>query len=76
MSDLVAELGAQGLALSAEERVRLLDLLLESLQQAPPGANEDAWSSEVARRVTAHDRGEGRLYELDEVMTEAARIAP
>jgi len=76
MSDLVAELAAQGLALSAEERVRLLDLLLESLQQAPPGANEEAWSSEVARRVTAHDRGEGRLYELDEVMTEAARIAP
>ena len=76
MVDLVAELAAQGRTLPPEERVRLLDLLLESLQEASPSNIEDAWSKEIERRVTAHDRGEGKLYEMDEVMAEAARIAP
>ncbi|CAN5199565.1 hypothetical protein BH11PSE9_BH11PSE9_12320 [soil metagenome] len=76
MADLVTELAAQGRSLPPEERVRLLDLLLESLEQAPPADVEAAWSKEIERRVAAHDRGEGRLYELDEVMAEAARIAP
>ena len=76
MVDLVAELAAQGRTLPPEERVRLLDLLLESLQEASPSNFEDAWSKEIERRVAAHDRGEGKLYEMDEVMAEAARIAP
>jgi len=37
---------------------------------------EDAWNKEIERRVAAHERGEGRLYGVDEVMAEAARIAP
>ena len=76
MVDLVAELAAQGRTLPPEERVRLLDLLLESLQDASPSNVEDAWSEEIERRVAAHDRGEGKLYEMDEVMAEATRIAP
>ncbi len=76
MSDLVAELAAQGRSLPPEERVRLLDLLLESLQEPSPGTVEEAWNREIERRVAAQDRGEGKLYELDEVMAEAARIAP
>lgn len=76
MVDLVAELAAQGRTLPPEERVRLLDLLLESLQEASPSNVEDAWSKEIERRVAAHDRGEGKLYEMDEVMAEATRIAP
>jgi putative addiction module component (TIGR02574 family) len=76
MADLVTELAAQGRSLPPEERVRLLDLLLESLQEAPSSEIDDAWNKEIVRRVAAHDRGEGRLYELDEVMAEAARIAP
>ena len=68
MVDLVAELAAQGRALPPEERVRLLDLLLESLQEASPSNVEDAWSKEIERRVAAHDRGEGKLYEMDEVI--------
>lgn len=73
MTDLVTELAAQARTLAPKERVRLLDLLLESLQEPPSSEVDDAWKSEIERRVAAHDRGDGRLYELDEVMDEATR---
>ena len=76
MADLVAELAAQGRSLPPEERVRLLDLLLESLHETSTTEIETAWVAEIARRVAAHERGEGKLYDADEVMSEAARIAP
>lgn len=76
MTDLVTKLAAQGRALPPEERVRLLDLLLESLQENPSTEIERAWDAEVSRRVAAHERGEGTLYDVDEVLAEAARIAP
>lgn len=76
MPDPVEDLAAQGRSLPPEERVRLLDLLLESLHRTPQDAGEEAWSHEIARRVAAHERGEGRLYDMDEVLAEASRIAP
>ncbi len=76
MTDLVAELAAQGRSLSPEERVRLLDLLLESLQPTTALADDEAWALEIERRVAVHERGEGALHELDDVMAEARRIAP
>ncbi len=76
MADLVAELAEKGRSLPPEERVRLLDLLLESLHDASSRGVEDAWNQEIGRRVAAHERGEGRLYDVDEVMAEATRIAP
>ena len=76
MADLVSELAAQGRSLPPEERVRLLDLLLESLHETSTVGVEDAWNAEIERRVAAHERGEGTLYDTEEVMVEAARIAP
>ena len=76
MPDLVEDLAARGRSLPPEQRVRLLDLLLESLQRAPHESSEEAWSNEIARRVAAHERGEGKLYDMDEVLAEAARLAP
>ena len=76
MPDLAADLARLGRALPPTERVRLLDLLLESLHESPAGQVEVAWDKEIERRVAAHERGEGRLYERDEVMAEAARVAP
>lgn len=76
MPDLVAELAAQGRSLSPEERVRLLDLLLESLQPEAAQAGDDSWAQEIARRVAAHERGEGSLHELDDVMDEVRRLTP
>ena len=76
MADLVSELAAQGRSLPPEERVRLLDLLLESLHETSTIGVEDAWNAEIERRVAVHERGEGKLYDAEEVMVEAARIAP
>jgi putative addiction module component (TIGR02574 family) len=76
MPDIVAELAAQGRSLSPEERVRLLDLLLESLQPEAAQAGDEFWTREIARRVAAHERGEGSLHELDDVMDEVRRLTP
>ena len=76
MTDLVSELAAQGRTLPPEERVRLMDLLLESLHETSTSEVEAAWNVEITRRVASHERGEGRLHDAEEVMAEAARIAP
>ena len=76
MPDRVEEIAAQGRTLSPEERVRLLDLLLESLDERPTGAIEAAWAAEIERRVRAHERGEGELFDVEAVMAEAESIAP
>ena len=76
MTDPVIELATQGRALTPEQRVRLLDLLLESLHETTTSDIEAAWNAEIERRVAAHERGEGKLYDAADVMAEAARIVP
>ncbi len=76
MPDRVTELAQQGKSLTPAERVRLLDLLLESLDEPPSSEIERAWALEIERRVRAHERGEGELFDVEDVMAEAARIAP
>lgn len=58
MRDQVAELAERGKALSPEDRSRLVDMLLESLHEAPLAEAEAAWDEEVERRLAAFDRGE------------------
>lgn len=76
MTDRVEELAQQGRSLTPEERVRLMDLLLESLEARPVGEIEAAWAREIERRVAAHDRGEGPLFDVEEVLAAAEKIAP
>lgn len=76
MTDPVIELATQGRSLTPEQRVRLLDLLLESLHETTTSDIEAAWNAEIERRVAAHERGEGKLYDAADVMAEAARIVP
>jgi putative addiction module component (TIGR02574 family) len=76
MPDLVAELAEQARTLPAEERSRLVDLLLESLHEAPLAEVEAAWATEVERRVAAYGRGEVETYAAEDVFAEARRIAP
>ena len=76
MPDLVDELAQRGRSLPPQDRVRLLDLLLESLQQPPTSDVEDAWNQEIERRVARYERGESELFDADDVMREAARLAP
>lgn len=76
MPDRVEEIAAQARALQPEDRVRLMDLLLESLGPVPADSVEAAWAVEIERRVQAHERGEGELFDVEAVMAEAAKIAP
>lgn len=76
MPDTVAELARQVRALPAEDRVRLVDLLLDSLEDSPDPALEEAWRQEIRRRIAAYERGEAELFDADEVMAEARRLAP
>lgn len=76
MPDTVAELAQRGRALDAKDRERLVDLLLDSLTESPDPEVEEAWRLEVRRRVAAYERGEAVLYDADEVMAEAKRLAP
>lgn len=76
MPDLVAELAEQARTLSAEERSRLVDLLLESLHDAPLAEVEAAWDKEIGGRVAAFERGEVQSHAAEDVFAEARRIAP
>ena len=76
MPDTVAELAQRGRALDAKDRERLVDLLLDSLAESPDPAIEEAWRLEIRRRVATYERGEAVLYDADEVMAEAKRLAP
>lgn len=76
MPDTVTELAQRGSALDPKDRERLIDLLLGSLENSPDPAVEEAWRLEIRRRVAAYERGEAVLYDADEVMAEAKRIAP
>ena len=76
MPDLVTELAARGRSLPPAERVRLLDLLLESLHESMATQAEASWDKEIERRVARYESGQAELHDVADVMVEAARIAP
>lgn len=75
MDDTVNELVQRGLALSKDERSRLVDLLLESLQEPPIAEVEQAWGEEIDRRLAIYDRGETKSIPAEEVFIKARSIA-
>ena len=75
MSDVLKELEQQAKALTPEERARLAEVLLESLQDAPMAEIQAAWDREVEQRVAAYDRGELQTFSAEDVFAEARRLA-
>ena len=76
MTTLVEELSQRARALSAEERARLADKLLASLEEPTDmdtGA-EAAWKEEIGRRVDEIKTGKATLIPAEEVFAETARI--
>ena len=76
MHDVVAELAERGRTLKPEDRARLVELLVESMDESATLPHDDAWKVEIRRRVAAYERGEAILYDADDVLAEAERIAP
>ena len=76
MADPVQELAERGRALRPEDRARLVDLLLVTLEDTVSPEAAKAWDHEIERRIAAHQAGEAETYGLHEVLAEARRLAP
>jgi len=75
MSPAFREIEEQAKSLPPEERARLAESLLESLQ--PEGIVEvkAAWEQEIEERVAAYRRGEEDLIDGETVLAELRQIA-
>jgi putative addiction module component (TIGR02574 family) len=74
MPTLVEELSAQAKTLSAEDRARLAEELLASLEQEPESEVESAWEREIERRVAEVEAGRADLVSAEDVHAEARRL--
>ena len=73
MSTLAEELSRQALALPPEERVRLAQELLATVQQEDAEV-EAAWDEELKRRIAEIDAGTARLTPAEDVFAEIRRL--
>jgi putative addiction module component (TIGR02574 family) len=73
MSDPVEELSHKARALPPEDRVRLAEELLASVQEVSPEV-EAAWDEEIRRRVAEIDSGKVKLVPAEEVFAEVRRL--
>jgi putative addiction module component (TIGR02574 family) len=71
MHDQVVELAEKGKALAPEDRSRLVDMLLESLNEQSLSDIEAAWDEEAESRLAAYDRGEVQALDGEEVLAKA-----
>ncbi|MBV9889979.1 MAG: addiction module protein [Rhizobacter sp.] len=55
MSDSIADLASKARALPPEDRARLAEQLLETLQESPSAEVEAEWDAEIQRRIAALD---------------------
>ncbi len=75
MPDQVSELVKRGRALAPEDRERLVDQLLESLNEPAAAELNAAWETEIERRLAEYDRGAVQAIDAAEVFAKARRIA-
>jgi hypothetical protein len=75
LNPVVAVLAQRGRALDPKDRERLVDLLLDPLEDSPDPRVEEAWRTEIRRRVAVYERGEATLFDADEAIAEALRRA-
>ena len=74
MTTLVEELSQRARTLSSEDRARLADELLASLDDEFDPEAEALWEKEIGRRVAEIRSGTAKLVLADEVFAETARI--
>ena len=74
MHDTVAELARRGKQLPREDRERLVDELLASLNE-PVAELVAAWPAEIERRLASYDRGEVKALPAEAVFAKARAVA-
>jgi putative addiction module component (TIGR02574 family) len=75
MDDPIDNLVQRALALTSEERSRLVDLLIESLHEAPIAEVEEAWRIQIELRLSEYDRGQVKSIPAANVFARARSIA-
>ena len=73
MSTLVEELSQKALTLPPEERVRLAEQILSTVQAIDAEA-EAAWDEEIRRRIAEIDDGTAKLIPAAEVFEQVRRL--
>ena len=74
MAVSLEEIEQQARGLTAEERAKLAEMMLESLHIPIAADIESAWAREIEDRVAAFDRGETPAYAAEDVFAEARRL--
>ena len=67
MADLVAELSERAKVLSPEDRARLAEELLASLEESPSEEVDAAWDAEIQERIAEVEAGTVELVPSEEV---------
>jgi putative addiction module component (TIGR02574 family) len=75
MPDQVSELVKRGRALAPEDRERLVDQLLESLNEPAAAELNAAWETEIEQRLAEYDGGAVQAIDAAEVFAKARRVA-
>ena len=73
MSSLIDELSRKARALPPEERIRLAEELISSVQDSDEEI-EAAWAEEIERRLEEVENGTAKLIPAEEVFAEIRRI--
>jgi putative addiction module component (TIGR02574 family) len=73
MSSLIDELSRKARALPPEERIRLAEELLSSVQDSDEEV-EAAWAEEIERRLEEVENGTAKLIPAEEVFAEIRRL--
>lgn len=73
MQDPVTELVQKGRLLPPDERERLVEGLLESLNEPASAAVDPAWENEIGKRLAEYDRGEVEAIDAEIVFAKARK---
>ena len=74
MPNLVEELSARAKALPSQDRARLAEELLDSLEGESDTDADAAWDREIERRVAEIESGAVKLISAENVHAEARRL--
>ena len=74
MTNLVEELSSRALQLPPEDRARLAEELLASLQDDSESEVEAAWDREIELRLAQVKNAKARLVSAEDVHAEARKI--
>ena len=73
MQDQVSELVEKGRLLPAADRERVINGLLESLNEPASAALDSAWQDEIAKRLAKYDSGTVHAVDAEIVFAKARK---